>query len=80
MQGFVESFKDRYTAPVSLFVLIFKCVSKMSGCKRKRVVLSIQQKLEIINQLGKRGVVKQLAMQYDNGEQTVCDVKKQKNQ
>jgi hypothetical protein len=43
-------------------------------------VLSIQQKLEIINQLGKRGIVKQLAMQCSIGEQTVCDLKKQKNQ
>ncbi|PNF26384.1 hypothetical protein B7P43_G17415 [Cryptotermes secundus] len=38
--------KDRYYAPVSIFVSIFKCLSKMSGCKRKRVVLSIQQKKE----------------------------------
>jgi hypothetical protein len=29
--------------------------------------------------LEKRGVVKQLAMQYGIGEQTVCDLKKQKN-
>jgi hypothetical protein len=42
----------------------------MLGCKRKRVVLSIQQKLEIINQLEKRGVVKQ----------TVRYLKNQKNQ
>jgi hypothetical protein len=52
----------------------------MVGCKRKRVVLSIQQKLEIINQLEKRGVVKQVAMQYGFGEQSVRDLKNQKNQ
>jgi hypothetical protein len=49
----------------------------MSGCKTKRVALSIQQKLEIINQLENRGVVKQLVMQYDIAEQTVRDLKKQ---
>jgi hypothetical protein len=30
--------------------------------------------------LGKRGVVKQLAMQYDIAEQTVRDLKEQKDQ
>jgi hypothetical protein len=34
----------------------------MSEFKRKHVVLSIQQKLEIINKLEKGGVVKQLAI------------------
>jgi tRNA G10 N-methylase Trm11 len=52
----------------------------MLGCKKKRVVLRIQQKLEIINQLEKRGVVEQVAMQYGIGEQTVRDLKNQKNQ
>jgi hypothetical protein len=42
-------------------------------------VLSIQQKLEIINQLEKRGAVKHIAMQYGIGQQTVCDLKNQKN-
>jgi hypothetical protein len=48
--------------------------------KRKRVVLSIQQKLEIIEKLEKGHLVKVLAKDYGIGEQTVRDLKKKKNE
>jgi hypothetical protein len=51
----------------------------MSDLKRKRVVLSIQQKLEIIEQLEKSRNAKQLALQFGIGEQTVRDLEKKKN-
>jgi tRNA G10 N-methylase Trm11 len=51
----------------------------MSDLKRKCVVLSIQQKLEIIEQLEKSRNAKQLALQFGIGEQTVHDLEKKKN-
>lgn len=50
------------------------------GLKRKRVVLSIQQKLEIIEKLEKGQSVKVLANDYGIGEQTVRDLKKKKSE
>jgi tRNA G10 N-methylase Trm11 len=51
----------------------------MTDLKRKRVVPSIQQKLEIIEQLEKSRNAKQLALQFGIGEQTVRDLEKKKN-
>jgi hypothetical protein len=51
----------------------------MSDLKQKRVVLSIQQKLEIIDQLEKSRNAEQLAFQFGIGEQTVCDLEKKKH-
>jgi hypothetical protein len=51
----------------------------MSDLKRKRVVLSIQQKLEIIEQLEKSRNAIQLALLFGIGEQTVRDLEKKKN-
>jgi hypothetical protein len=51
----------------------------VSDLKQKPVVLSIQQKLEIIEQLGKSRNAKQLALQFGIGEQTVRDLEKKKN-
>lgn len=51
----------------------------MSSVKRKRVVLSIQQKLEIINLLEKGRTVKSIKDEYNIGEQTVRDIRGQKD-
>jgi hypothetical protein len=52
----------------------------MSDLKRKCVVLSIQQKLEIIEQSEKSRNAKQLALQFGINEQTVRDLEKKKNE
>uniref|UniRef100_A0A1B6KBL0 HTH psq-type domain-containing protein n=1 Tax=Graphocephala atropunctata TaxID=36148 RepID=A0A1B6KBL0_9HEMI len=46
--------------------------------KRKRVVLTIHQKLEIIEHLEKGRSAKSVANEYNVGEQTVKDLKKKK--
>lgn len=48
--------------------------------KRKKVVLSITQKLEIISKLEKDANAKQLAAEYDVGKSTIYDIKKQKEE
>ncbi|XP_027696752.1 jerky protein homolog-like [Vombatus ursinus] len=52
----------------------------MAAMKRKRVVLTIQEKLEIIEKLEKGGNTRQLSIMYGIGEQTVRDLKKRKAQ
>jgi len=47
--------------------------------KRKRVVLTINQKLDIIKKLEQGGSTKNLALQYGIGETTVRDLRKNKN-
>jgi transposase-like protein len=47
--------------------------------KRKRNVLSIQQKLQIIEQFEKGKTVKSLKDEYGVGDQTVRDLIKKKN-
>ena len=46
--------------------------------KRKRVVLSIQDKLELIKKIGKGATRNQMSLQYGIGECTVWDILKQK--
>ena len=50
----------------------------MSSTKRKRNVLTIETKLEVINQLEKGVSGSSLAVRYNIGKATVSDVKKQK--
>lgn len=51
----------------------------MNNEKRKRVVLSIQQKLEIIKQFEDGKSAKTLSQDYGIGDQTVRDLIKQKD-
>ena len=50
----------------------------MSSMKRKRNVLTIESKLEIIKQLEKGVSGSSLAVRYNIGKATVSDIKKQK--
>ena len=50
----------------------------MSSMKRKRNVLTIETKLEIINQLENGVSGSSLAVRYNIGKATVSDIKKQK--
>lgn len=48
--------------------------------KRKRIVLTIEQKLEIINRVVDKGEsVKKLSAEFGVGEQTVRDIVKKKH-
>lgn len=62
-----------------LFLHIDKRITKMSGTnnqKRKRVVLSLKDKVEIINQLKKGEAGKVLADRFGVGAATITDIKK----
>lgn len=61
-----------------LYCFVFISGETMSDKKRKRVVLSLQQKLEIIDRLEKGISVQSLASEYNVGEQTVRDIRKKK--
>ncbi|XP_051856446.1 jerky protein homolog-like [Antechinus flavipes] len=59
---------------------VYRSSLTMAVMKRKRVVLTIQEKLEIIEKLEKGGNTRQLSIMYGIGEQTVRDLKKRKAQ
>lgn len=57
-----------------------RCAQKMAwAAKRKRVVLTIQQKLDIVPNFERGSTVKQMCNQYNVGDSTVRDIVKNKD-
>lgn len=67
---------SRYTATFSTRVFVFKMAT--TSIKRKRNVLTIEQKLEILNKREKGESVASLSRIYEVGKQTIRDIIKNK--